>query len=73
MSIAFNVSTGDLQSNSVTTLPAKTIDMGVPKAAITLRETSDDEIDAHMRERMSPKNYSYARVGAFAEGHYTEF
>jgi len=32
-----------------------------------------DELDAALLQKTSPQNYFYARNGAFAEGHYTEF
>jgi hypothetical protein len=41
--------------------------------ALKVQPPSDDEIDAHMRQKQAPKDYSYALMGAFSEGTYTEF
>jgi hypothetical protein len=75
MSTAFNVSaTAPKQGATSTTTSVNSIDLVPIASGTTLQEPPDDEVlEAHMRQKQSPKDYFYAAGGAFAEGTYTEF
>lgn len=74
MSTAFNISTTPLQQVIVPPPAAvKTIDTAPLLTGKSLPDRSEDEIEAHMRRKLSPKDYYDISGGGFAEGTYTEF
>jgi hypothetical protein len=74
MRTALNSSTAGTLPNTASKLPVNNMAGATFKEGKAVPAVSDDDaLDARLRQKISPKDYSYAVLGAFAEGTYTEF